>query len=256
MPLFPEVISKKENAFYLTMEVRIDITSKRRGTVLLTIPKIEKTSYSSVLCIHGHGGTRRSVYEEDSIYKGFASELAKNGYITISMDVGQHITYENETTLMGERLWGLIRCVDYLETLQQADPNKIGCAGLSLGGEMAMWLGAMDERIKATVSSGFLTSMDQLEKGHCPCWRVKGIRKLVDFSDIYSLIAPRALMCQIGIKEKPEHFPLSLAKPAFLQILAIYKDFGKEDNLSLIVHKEGHVMDVKSLSHFLDRYLN
>lgn len=53
---------------------------------------------------------------------------------------------------MAERLWDLMRCVDYLQSMPQVDDSRIGCAGLSLGGEMAMWLGAMDERIAATVS--------------------------------------------------------------------------------------------------------
>ena len=35
--------------------------------------------------------------------------------------------------------------------------KSIGCLGNSLGGEMVMWLAAMDDRAKATVSSGFLT---------------------------------------------------------------------------------------------------
>ena len=44
---------------------------------------------------------------------------------------------------MGERLWDLMRCVECLASLPQVDASRLGCAGLSLGGEMAMWLGAM-----------------------------------------------------------------------------------------------------------------
>lgn len=46
---------------------------------------------------------------------------------------------------------------------------------------MAMWLAAMDTRVKASVSAGFLTVMDQMERQHCLCWKFDGIRELVDF---------------------------------------------------------------------------
>ena len=55
---------------------------------------------------------------------------------------------EKDRTLMGERLWDLMRCVDLLLSLEdKVDRGRIGCTGLSLGGEMAMWLGAMDSRV-------------------------------------------------------------------------------------------------------------
>jgi len=39
-------------------------------------------------------------------------------------------------------------------------------------------LGAMDERIAAEVSAGFLTTMDQMEHNHCLCWKFDGLREL------------------------------------------------------------------------------
>ncbi|MCC6355795.1 MAG: hypothetical protein IT577_18050 [Verrucomicrobiae bacterium] len=33
--------------------------------------------------------------------------------------------------------------MSYLCTSPEVDPSRIGCAGLSLGGEMTMWLAAM-----------------------------------------------------------------------------------------------------------------
>ncbi len=41
--------------------------------------------------------------------------------------------YEDGRLLMGERLWDLMRCVDYLRSLPTVDSKRIGCAGLSLG---------------------------------------------------------------------------------------------------------------------------
>jgi hypothetical protein len=192
----------------------------------------------------------------DSPYKAFADALARRNYVTVAPVVSQHEIYEQGRTLMGERLWDAMRCIDYLETFISVDTTRIGCAGLSLGGEMAMWLGAMDLRIKATVSSGFLTRMDQMEKGHCMCWKFPGLRDLVDFSDIYCLIAPRQLMCQNGLKEPPTDFTVELAKGAMKEIQVIYYNYSKPDNVVLIAHPEGHVVDVPSLLSFFKKQFN
>jgi len=221
---------------------------------VLTLPVHRKGPYPAVVCIHGHGGSRHSVYDVESIYRGFATALAEKGVVTISTDVGQHEVYEAGRLLMGERLWDLMRCIDHLESLPDVDKSRIGCAGLSLGGEMAMWLGAMDERVTATVSAGFLTRMDQMEQNHCMCWKFAGLRELVDFADIYSLIAPRALLCQNGLQEIPTQFPVSIAKQALNEITAIYDDFESQENVALVAHKEGHVIDLPSLLAFFDTW--
>ncbi len=170
--------------------------------------------------------------------------------MTISTTVSQHDVREEGRLLMGERLWDLMRCVDYLESLPQVDKSRIGCAGLSLGGEMAMWLGAMDERIAATVSAGFLTTMDHMEQNHCLCWKFDGLRELVDFADIYSLIAPRPLQCQNGLQEPPSQFYVPLAREAMKEVRAAYDDTGKPENVTLDVHGEGHVIDLPALMFF------
>jgi len=134
--------------------------------------------------------------------------------------------------------------------MKEVDKNRIGCAGLSLGGEMAMWLGAMDERIHATVSSGFLTKMDQMEQNHCMCWKFPGLRELVDYTDIYSLIAPRALECQNGLKEPPTDFTVPLAREAMKEIEVIYKDFNHPENVILVAHEGAHEIDLPTLLDF------
>ncbi len=254
-PFNPKVLSTANYKSYSKQEIEICSTPGRRIKILLTLPKSNKDAYSAVVCIHGHGGNRFSVYDKKSIYKGFASVLAESDYVTISTDVGQHEVYEEDRILMGERLWDLMRCVDYLESLPQVDKTKIGCAGLSLGGEMAMWLGAMDDRVAATVSSGFLTVMDQMEQNHCMCWKFDGLRELVDFADIYSMIAPRPLMCQNGLKEPETQFYVPLAQKAMKEIKIIYSDFNRFKNVVLQLHKGGHEIDLSSLLPFFEKYL-
>lgn len=223
--------------------------------VRLTVPTVGDGPFPAVVCIHGHGGDRHSVHDATTVYRGFAAALAAAGFVTIACDVGQHAVRAPGATLLGERLADLLRCVDHLAAMAEVDPARIGCAGLSLGGEMAMWLGALDLRIAATVSSGFLTTMDQLEQGHCLCWKLPGLRQLADFADLYALIAPRALQCQNGLGEPHTDFTVPLAKRAMAELAPAFSDLGAAAGPELHVHRDGHVMDVPATAAFLRRAL-
>lgn len=257
IPFNAKVLSSKKHEKYTLQEIEINSTPGRRFKAVLTLPAKSEAPFPAVVCIHGHGGDRHAVYKPRSIYRGFASALAEKGYATISTDVGQHKVYEKPAgrILMGERLWDLMRCVDYLESLDGVDKSRIGCGGLSLGGEMAMWLGAMDVRMSAAVSSGFLTVMDQMERGHCMCWKFPGLRDLVDYADIYSLTAPRPLQCQNGLKEPAGSFTVAIARKALKEIEVIYKDMNRPKNVMLVAHKYGHIIDLPTLLTFFDKHL-
>lgn len=267
IPFSPKELSRADRGTYHVKEVEINSTSSRRIRIIVTIPRTIHGLVPAIVCIGGHGSDLYSPYalqtiagdgsraKSDSVYKEFGTALATMGYVTISTTVSQHKVYEEGRLLMGERLWDLIRCVDYLQSMSEVDSRRVGCAGLSLGGEMAMWLGAMDERIAATISSGFLTTMDHMEQNHCMCWKFDGLRELVDFADIYSLIAPRPLQCQNGLLEQPSQFYVPLARQAIEEIRIIYKDLGIPENVVLDVHEEGHEIDLPGLIYFFEKHL-
>lgn len=250
----PQFLSTQTYQGYKIEEIEIQSTPSRKMKLCLgtPLPQSDKPQ-PAVVCIHGHGGNRWSPFQnEPTPYHQFGIKLLQHGFVVISTDVGQHEIYESGRTLMGERLWDLIRCIDYLEQLTYVD---IGCAGLSLGGEMAMWLSALDTRIQAGVICGFLTYMDQMEKNHCMCWKFPGLREAVDFPDIYALIAPRALQCQNGEKEPPDQFPPSLAQKAWDEITPAYKTFNALDKCELIIHPGGHEIAIEPMLQFLKKHL-
>jgi dienelactone hydrolase len=263
----PKEVFVADRGTYLVREVEINSTSSRRIRIVITVPTSAKGPFPAVVCIGGHGSSRYSPYDErtiagdsakrksDHIYKGFGTVLAERGYVTVSATVSQHEIREGGRLLMGERLWDLIRCVDYLKSMPEVEGSRIGCAGLSLGGEMAMWLGAMDERVVATVSAGFLTTMDHMEQNHCMCWKFAGLRELVDYADIYSLIAARALQCQNGILEPTSQFYVPLARQVMEEVRMIYCDLGKPENVVLDVHEGGHEIDLPGLLYFFEKHL-
>jgi pimeloyl-ACP methyl ester carboxylesterase len=255
VPFEAKVLSSEARDGCTFSEIELASTPGRRIKAVVTVPRTGQGPYPAVVSIHGHGGSRFVVHDRTSVYKGFAAELAGRGYVTIAVDVGQHVVYETGRTLAGERLHDLMRAVDFLWEMKEVDRSRIGCAGLSLGGEMSMWLAAMDPRIAACVSSGFLTAMDQMEFGHCMCWKFDGLRELVDFADVYGMIAPRPLQCQNGLKEAPFMFVVPLARQAMDEIRPVYADLGRPGNVGLVIHRGEHEVDLPSLVAFFDTWL-
>ncbi|HUU44044.1 MAG TPA: alpha/beta hydrolase family protein, partial [Planctomycetota bacterium] len=64
------------------------------------------------------------------------------------------------TTWMGVFFYDDSRCVDYLVSRPEVDAQRIGCTGLSVGGWRTDMLAALDERIRASVSVGWMTTCD------------------------------------------------------------------------------------------------
>ena len=80
-------------------------------------------------------------------------------------------------------------------------------------------------------------------------------RILIHFIYIYSLIAPRYLQCQNGLKEPSTDFTVTLAREAMNDIKIIYGDFMKPENVSLDVHEGAHEIDLQPLLSFFDKCL-
>lgn len=60
------------------------------------------------------------------------------------------------------RTWDAVRAVDYIETRQEVDKDRIGFMGQSGGGTMTALMTAVDWRLKATAPSCYLTTMRHL----------------------------------------------------------------------------------------------
>ena len=208
-----------------------------------------RASLPGVVCLGGHGSNLDTVFE-DSQYRQFARHLAARGVAVVSVDISRHETLDTGTTLMGERLLDACRAVDYLTSLPEVDSRRIGCAGLSLGGEMAMWLGALDERVQAVCSMGFLTWMNQVERNHCACWKVDGLREICDFPDIYALIAPRALLLQLGRQEPLDQFNIVQGESAYRELRRAWEASGHSQGVQFHAHPGGHEVDLPSLLSF------
>lgn len=242
-PLNAQVIQRVDvpGAPYTLEEVTIQSLPDRRAHLWVATPRLRSGRRPAVLAIHGHGGTGAQIVRGESLY-WYGKALAEMGYVVIAPDVGSHDLQHRNWCLMGERVWDCIRALDYAETRPDVDPRRMAVCGLSLGGETTMYVAAMDLRLRAVCSSGWLTTVANMRNGHCPCYDFPGLAEHFDFADIFGCIAPRPLVCEIGQKETaPGGFPVSIAEPAFQEVRAVYRAFGAEDQAHLTIHPGGHV---------------
>ena len=139
--------------------------------------------------------------------------------------------------------WDDIRTVDYLLTRPEVDKNRIGCVGLSVGGFRSCHLAALDDRIKAAVVVGWMTSFPhQLRRrvvntiGHTML--VPGLYRQLDFPDVASLAMPSALLVING--KKDGLFEPDGVNAAFEKLTACYRKAGVPEKLRLRLYDTPH----------------
>ncbi|GAI47296.1 unnamed protein product, partial [marine sediment metagenome] len=195
-----------------------------------------------VLALHGHGRGADDVLGEygsevwqkwirDYNYD-YARQLVQKGFITFVPEVRGFGGREKESEkivnpreegnydtscrkasfnaillgqpILGRKIWDIMRSIDYLETRKEIDSERIGCLGLSMGGTIALFSSAMEERIKVVVIScclnTFRDSIMTIE--HCECNYIPYILQYAEMYDICGLIAPRPLLIEAA-KDDP-----------------------------------------------------
>ncbi len=245
VPLSPQLVRRIELTEDETAleEVTLQTLPDRRAHVWVARPLHPQGIVGAVLAINGHGGSGEQVIRGTGLY-WYGRALRETGYVVIAPDVGQHELQHTNWSLMGERTWDALRCIDYVLSLPEVDPSGIAVAGLSLGGETTMYVAALDERVKAACSSGWLTTVANMKNGHCPCFNFPGLEEHFDFSDIFACVAPRVLVCELGEQERaPGGFPVPIGRQALEGIRPAYRIFNAESNLILTVHSGPHVFN-------------
>lgn len=135
--------------------------------------------------------------------------------------------------------WGASRCLDYLITDKQIDPDKIAVVGHSRGAKTALWAGAVDERFAMVVCNEagcggsslsrrrYGETIYEINRGfpHWFCTNYKNYNHNedalpIDQHMLLALIAPRPLYVASAEKDKwgdplGQYIALCQAVPAF-----------------------------------------
>ena len=127
----------------------------------LYLPVLKKGPLPGVLNPHGHWATGRI---EDQVLGSIPARcltFARQGYAAFAYDmVGYNDSMQVDHQLAGERnhlwgissmglqLWNSLRAVDFLCSLPEVDPTRIGCTGASGGGTQTFMLAGIEDRVK------------------------------------------------------------------------------------------------------------
>lgn len=171
-------------------------------------------------------------------------------------------------TLAGGTLFGLdmltsSRGVDLLAAADGVDPARIGMYGLSQGGQSALFLPALDPRVRASVCSAYfnsrtakligphraLTYLDSTEEDKF----FTEVVRLFSDAEIVSLIAPRAFAVEAGQRDSSVDFEGAQAEFALAR--RPYERLGIADRIAFFPHQEGHVPVTRAAFDFLQRHL-
>lgn len=143
-------------------------------------------------------------------------------------------------TPIGDRVWDMMKIIDWASISLPIDTRNIIVTGNSAGGTIALFEGALDERVTMSLPGScyctFAGSIGSIN--HCACNYIPGVLDLGEMYDIAGLTAPRLFRAIHG--EFDTIFPAGETKKAFWKTLAIYEAAGAPDNCSLFVGSEGH----------------
>ena len=216
-------------------------------------PKNISGKRPAIMCFHGHSGilpyTRQGTDEQ--IAKGkklsldYAPFFAEQGYVVLA--VIQPIAM---------RVWDGMRLLDFLETQDEVDADRIACAGLSGGGTTSLFFAALEDRIKVAMVAGYYcTFRDSIFSiHHCICNTVPGIMNYGEMSDIAALIAPRPTLIISGTEDKI--FPIEATKRAYATLEGTYAVLGVSDNLESDFFDGEHQWSNRKTLAFLKQHLD
>ncbi|WP_249864523.1 dienelactone hydrolase family protein [Paenibacillus konkukensis] len=286
--LAPVVLERIDCGDYIRERVQLTTLPHLTMPAYVLKPKQGEAPYPAVIACPGHGyGSKELVgllpdgsprLGEPGIYQDYPAALARRGFIVIVPEMlglgdrrlqadrdkepkdtscfrlASHLLMAGYT-LAGCRVYEMMRCVDYLRTRPDTDSDRVGCMGFSGGGLIMALTAAVDERIRATVISGYTNTYRDsiLAKSHCADNYIPGLLSAAEMPDWFGLIAPRPLFIESGLEDSG--FPVAGALKAIERIRAVYDVLGCGDRMDQYIHPGKHEVSGAKSYDWLQRHL-
>ncbi len=286
--LRPDILERKGFSGYVREKVVIQTRDELSAFGYFLIPRDRPSPIPAVICLPGHGrgcddivGITEEGKQRDTksgYAKDFALQVVENGYAALALEqlafgcrrddaarkkgqgqsscqpaAGAALLFGE--TMIGWRVWDVMRAIDYLSTRPEIDPQRIATMGVSGGGTVSFFSGALDQRIKiSVVSAYFNTFRDSIvSRSHCMDNYVPGILNYVEMYDIAGLVAPRRLFVESGTRDRI--FPIEASREAFKKAQHIYTIFGVPERIEREIFEGEHEFHGKGAFEFLKKWL-
>lgn len=238
-PLNPQVFGKLERDGYSIEKVLLETYPGFFLGGNLYRPLGKTGPFPGVVSPHGHWSYGRLEHTDTGSIPARAINLARQGYVVFAYDmVGYNDTRQAphgfETPqdnlwgigLLGLQLWDSIRAVDFLASLSDVDPNRIGATGASGGGTQTFLLTAVDDRVKFSAPVNMISAIMQ---GGSPCENAANLRIDTFNVELAALAAPRPMFMVAATGDWTKNTPAE----EYPAIREIYRLFDAESNLEM-----------------------
>ncbi|MBQ3745350.1 MAG: prolyl oligopeptidase family serine peptidase [Prevotella sp.] len=175
-------------------------------------------------------------------------DMIAGNMMMYGIDLSAYMTYDD------------IRATDYLASLPEVDPKRIGCTGWSMGAYRTWMLSALSDRIKAGAAVCWMVTTDEQlsfrykrteNGGFANC--LPGLRRWLDYPHIASIACPKPMLFINGSQDKL--FPVAGAQKAFAIMHDVWKSQGAGDNIETELWDIPHSCPLKAQEKVLRFFL-
>ena len=175
-------------------------------------------------------------------------DMIAGNMMMYGIDLSAYMTYDD------------LRATDYLASLPEVDPKRIGCTGWSMGAYRTWMLSALSDHIKAGAAVCWMVTTDEQltlhysrteNGGFANC--LPGLRRWLDYPHIASIACPKPMLFINGSQDKL--FPVAGAQKAFAIMHDVWESQGAGDNLETELWDIPHSCPLKAQERVLRFFL-
>ena len=278
---WPQKYTLEELAFDLTLPSPsggVAINRHLHGILAVPATPAPPGGYPIALVANGHWGSAWRTFDPQNTLYWYGDSFARRGYVVLAVDIshrpladreklypdlltgddpatgnGSHPAIkdaglDSEWEEDGERTWDVMRGLDHVLARTDVDRKRVTIVGLSMGGEISEWVGAMDPRINVVVAAGGPPDLAVMQyHGNHRCWRwMRGnVREYVDPSDLDAMVASRTFVRETGLLDSTYSSlssPFSSDKQSVRRAQPAFEALG--GHLIHYLHYDAHVFHV------------